>query len=209
MGSCTAAMRYFGSMLFLFPFLLLTFSQLFKDATLFFSRATPNLPTVIPAMDHIDAHLATASQNMKYSPAIRASLALGKAHLNKYYNMTDHSEVYRIAMSEFLLPYSILITHDSVQQSYIHVTNFNTSETPTGTTSGSPPQPALFAMSSCEHTQTLLLMKSSSLVQQMYVYFFSLYRYSKNHIVDYQTCQTEHFRRPTLYLSPCCFHAQG
>jgi hypothetical protein len=55
---------------------------------------------VIPAMDHIDAHLATASQSSKYSPAIRASLALGKAHLNKYYNMTDHSEVYRIAMSK-------------------------------------------------------------------------------------------------------------
>jgi hypothetical protein len=79
-------------------------SQLFKDATLFFSRSTPNLATVIPAMDHIDAHLATASQDSNYSPAIRASLALGKAHLNKYYNMTDYSEVYRIAMSE-LFPF--------------------------------------------------------------------------------------------------------
>jgi hypothetical protein len=55
---------------------------------------------VIPAMDHIDVHLTTASQNVRYSPAIRASLALGKAHLNKYYDMTDHSEVYRIAMGE-------------------------------------------------------------------------------------------------------------
>jgi hypothetical protein len=74
--------------------------QIFKDATLFFSRSTPNLATVIPAMDHIDMHLANAGQNPNYSPAIRASLALGKAHLNKYYTMTDHSEVYRIAMSE-------------------------------------------------------------------------------------------------------------
>ena len=148
-----------------FSFLLLTFSQLFKDVTLFFLRATPNLPTVIPAMDHIDTHLATASQNMKYSPAIRASLALGKAHLNKYYNMTDHSEVYRIAMSEFLLPYLTLITHNPVQlQSYIHVTNSSISETPTGTTSGSPPQPALFTRSSCERMPTLILAKSSSLV---------------------------------------------
>jgi hypothetical protein len=54
-------------------------------------------------MDHIDAHLATASKNLKLSPAIRASLALGKTHLNKYYDMTDHSEVYRITMSEFLI----------------------------------------------------------------------------------------------------------
>ena len=51
-------------------------------------------------MDHIDAHLATAGQNPKFSLAICASLALGKAHLNKYYDLTDHSEVYQIAMSE-------------------------------------------------------------------------------------------------------------
>jgi hypothetical protein len=52
-------------------------------------------------MDHIDSHLTTASQDLEYSPAIRASLALGKAHLNKYYNMTDDSEIYRIAMSKY------------------------------------------------------------------------------------------------------------
>lgn len=51
----------------------------------------PNLATVIPAMDHIDAHLSTASQDLDYSPAICNALALGKVHLNKYYNMTDHS----------------------------------------------------------------------------------------------------------------------
>lgn len=93
----------------IFSFLSIIFSQLFKDATLFFSRSTPNLATVIPAMDHIDAHLATASQNLKFSPAIRASLALGKGHLNKYYNMTDHSEVYRIAMSEFFIMFHLFI----------------------------------------------------------------------------------------------------
>jgi hypothetical protein len=82
------------------PFPLLTFSQIFKDTTLFFSHSTPNLATVIPAMDHIDAHLTTASQSLKYSPTIHASLMLGKAHLNKYYDMTDHSELYQIAMSE-------------------------------------------------------------------------------------------------------------
>ena len=45
-------------------------------------------------MDHIYTHLTTASQNLKYSPAICASLVLRKAHLNKYYDMTDYSEVY-------------------------------------------------------------------------------------------------------------------
>ena len=54
----------------------------------FFSRATLNLSTMIPAMDHIDTHLATASQNMKYSLAIRASLALGN-DINHILILTD------------------------------------------------------------------------------------------------------------------------
>jgi hypothetical protein len=95
------------------PFLSLMFFHIFKDATLFFLCSTPNLATMIPAMDHIDTHLATASQDLKYSPAIRASLALGKAHLNKYYDMTDHSEVYRIMMSA--LPLITLINHNSFE----------------------------------------------------------------------------------------------
>lgn len=49
-------------------------------------------------MDHIDNFLATSAER-QYSPAIRAALAIGKKTINKYYNMTDHSEVYRIAMS--------------------------------------------------------------------------------------------------------------
>jgi len=50
-------------------------------------------------MDHIDHHLATAATNHAYSPAIRAALAIGKRTLNRYYDRTDHSEVYRITMS--------------------------------------------------------------------------------------------------------------
>jgi hypothetical protein len=53
-------------------------------------------------MDHIDTHLATATQNTDYSPSIRAALAIGKQTLNRYYNKTDLSEVYRIAMGEWL-----------------------------------------------------------------------------------------------------------
>lgn len=51
-------------------------------------------------MDHIDTHLATAAHNLEYSASIRAALALGKRTLNRYYNKTDHSEVYRIAMGK-------------------------------------------------------------------------------------------------------------
>jgi hypothetical protein len=76
---------------------------------LFFSRDTPSISTVIPAIDHIDEYLATASQNLKYSEAIRAALALGKRTLNQYYDKTDHSEVYRITMGMFSCPSDILI----------------------------------------------------------------------------------------------------
>jgi hypothetical protein len=78
------------------------FEQIFKDATLFFSRGTPNLATVIPAMDHIDKVLATSSDSpYKFSIAIRAALAIGKIAMNGYYNKTDYSEVYRVSMGTF------------------------------------------------------------------------------------------------------------
>ena len=54
-------------------------------------------------MDHIDRHLATAARDDKYKPCIQAAVAMGKRLLNKYYSYTDHSELYRISMSTFLL----------------------------------------------------------------------------------------------------------
>jgi hypothetical protein len=76
--------------------------QLLKDATLFFSRGTFNLPAVIPAMDHIDSKFTdfTLPANQKH-PAICAAVAIDKKTLNKYYSLTDRSELYRIAMSSY------------------------------------------------------------------------------------------------------------
>jgi hypothetical protein len=54
-------------------------------------------------MDHIDEHLATAAIDRKYPLAIKAALAIGKRTLNRYYDKTDHSEVYRIAMSTYFM----------------------------------------------------------------------------------------------------------
>ena len=53
-------------------------------------------------MDHIDRHLTSSALNSAYHPAIKAALAIGKKLLNKYYTLTDHSEMYRIALSKFL-----------------------------------------------------------------------------------------------------------
>ena len=81
----------------------MAFCEIFKDATLFFSHGTPNLATVIPAMDHIDHVLATSSRGHYFSLLICAALVLGKNTINRYYNKTDHSETYRIAMSTLLI----------------------------------------------------------------------------------------------------------
>ena len=64
---------------------------------------------MIPAMDHIDAHLTTATQNTRYSIAIRAALEIGNKTLNRYYNKMDYSEVYRIAMGKFISQVTIFI----------------------------------------------------------------------------------------------------
>jgi hypothetical protein len=66
-------------------------------------------------MDHINEYLATACQNMALSEAIRTALALGKQTLNRYYDKTDQSEVYRIAMGKsfhvpfYVFPSSLLL----------------------------------------------------------------------------------------------------
>ena len=92
---------FFLNNLFLITYKLSLFSQIFKDATLFFSRGTPSIATVIPAMDHINEHLTTAALEADYPTAIKAALAVGKTTLNKYYNKTDHSEIFRIAMVRY------------------------------------------------------------------------------------------------------------
>jgi hypothetical protein len=51
-------------------------------------------------MDHIDEHLTTASLNQLYSPPVCVALAMGKAVLNKYYSLTNTSDMYRAAMGK-------------------------------------------------------------------------------------------------------------
>ena len=74
--------------------------HIFQDTTMFFSQGTPNLATVVPAMDMIDKHLTTDSLKRSLSVPIRAAVSVTKTTMNKYYTKTDHSEVYRIAMGK-------------------------------------------------------------------------------------------------------------
>jgi hypothetical protein len=49
-------------------------------------------------MDAIDETLATSALSSKHSPALQAALSMGKKTLNRYYEKTDLSNTYRIAM---------------------------------------------------------------------------------------------------------------
>ena len=69
--------------------------------TLFFSQGMPSITTIIPAMDHIDEHLTTAAIDNKYPLVIKVALVIGKKTLNRYYDKTDHSEVFRIAIDMY------------------------------------------------------------------------------------------------------------
>ena len=84
---------------------LTTLLKVLKDATEFFSQATPNLATVIPAMDHIDQVLATDAAMSTMNLAVRAALCVGKSTLNHYYECTDLSKVYQIAMGKSFTVY--------------------------------------------------------------------------------------------------------
>ena len=79
---------------------------------MYFSRSTPNIAKVIPAMDLIDKNLATAALDNCYEPSVQAALLVGKKLLNKYYDMTDQLELYRITMSMYL--HYLLILSDTV-----------------------------------------------------------------------------------------------
>ncbi|KAJ3826914.1 hypothetical protein F5880DRAFT_1475460, partial [Lentinula raphanica] len=69
------------------------------EATLFFSADGANISSIIPAMDAIDEALASGIlDNETLSQPIRHALAIGKKTLNKYYSLTDDSDLYRIAM---------------------------------------------------------------------------------------------------------------
>ncbi|KIM60354.1 hypothetical protein SCLCIDRAFT_124411, partial [Scleroderma citrinum Foug A] len=81
--------------------LLKQLREVLKDAMLFFSRSTPNLAMVILAMDYIDEVFTTGMlQKDTLDPAIRATVGLAKKTLNKYYECTDASKLYRIAIGE-------------------------------------------------------------------------------------------------------------
>lgn len=80
--------------------------QILKDATAFFSSNTTIVATVIPAMDVIDKAFATGMIDDKiFSDPIRHALLIGKKTMNKYYTLSDDSDIYRMAMSAYFFTF--------------------------------------------------------------------------------------------------------
>jgi hypothetical protein len=53
----------------------------------------PNLATVNPAMDHTEEVLADVTKDERYDLAIWEAIGLARRTLNRYYSLTDSSEV--------------------------------------------------------------------------------------------------------------------
>ena len=64
-------------------------------------------------MDTIDEVLATNAISSKYSVAIHAALSVGKKTLNRYYEKTDFSKTYCIAMGISLHIHHFMIAYCS------------------------------------------------------------------------------------------------
>lgn len=74
--------------------------QVFKIATMVFSRSESNIAKVLPAMDKIRDVLKADSANSNYLPPVKSALAAGTKLLNRYYALADRSTVYRIATGD-------------------------------------------------------------------------------------------------------------
>jgi hypothetical protein len=84
--------------------------QILKEGTEFFSTSTPPVSSVIPAMDTIDRAFTTASMDDEdFCLPIKVALELGKRLMNKYYNLTDESEIYRSSIRNYLSYLSAIV----------------------------------------------------------------------------------------------------
>ena len=86
--------------------------QILKEGTEFFSMLTPPVSSVIPAMDTIDRTFMTASMGGDFfSLPIKVALELSKHILNKYYNLTDESEIHRVSIGKFFYLYCLFLSN--------------------------------------------------------------------------------------------------
>ncbi|KAJ3770658.1 hypothetical protein FB446DRAFT_646578, partial [Lentinula raphanica] len=89
-----------------------------KEATIFFSTDLPSVSSVVPAMDAIDETLASGIiDKATLSAPVRHALSLGKKTLNKYYELTDDSYIYQIAIGMYSFRNFGAATHNACSSS--------------------------------------------------------------------------------------------
>lgn len=59
-------------------------------------------------MDYLDLQLTNSALDPKFPESIKMAISLGKKTLNKYYDKTDHSEIYRIVMGEWYISTALI-----------------------------------------------------------------------------------------------------
>ncbi len=84
--------------------LIMMSPQHFLEATLRMSaKQRPLLHEVIPVIDLLESMLARTVANTALMPAVRVAASYGQAILNKYYEKTDDSVMYRCAIRTHLI----------------------------------------------------------------------------------------------------------
>lgn len=62
-----------------------------------FSCNSASVYAVIPAMDKLDSHMNNVEMKEEFQPAIRAAIKLARKKMDRYWNLTDDSNMYHIA----------------------------------------------------------------------------------------------------------------
>ena len=81
----------------------------YKNATIFFSQDLASVAAVIPAMDRLNDSLNQRT-GKAYHPSIVMAMKLAQKKMDRYYSLTDSSNVYRIAM----------VLHPGMKLEYFH-----------------------------------------------------------------------------------------
>ncbi len=86
--------------------------QILKEGTEFFSMSTLPVSSIILAMDTIDCAFTTASMGSDFfSLPIKVALELSKHILNKYYNLTDESEIHWVSIGKFFYLHCLFLSN--------------------------------------------------------------------------------------------------
>ena len=75
--------------------------QQYKKATVFFLQDSASIAAVIPAMDKLENKMNKQSKQPLH-PTVISAMKLAKNKMDRYWKITDLSNVYRIAMGMLL-----------------------------------------------------------------------------------------------------------